>query len=1142
MSAILNEAKKREDREKEEQRIREEQRKVQVQRLSQEEFARRVEERQRKTGTGEYGKGGSKDVRAEAVAKQEIKVAAERRAHDEKSRASGGLTAGKRDASGKRKLSATGERPQVTEQDVQRHEREILKEKTQAEIERQRQIERQGGPNQTPGVYTRITQEQERRQRADAERRVSVSGTPSGPQGRVERFADGSTRTTFGLEIVGGKQSVKRSQLTSDQLKQVKELEAGDPDWKYAGELTANEDGSYTFYGQSITEGKRYREELLAYKKESFEQRQANVTAEKQAEEFNKMEERRVAQEEKRIFAEAKDLGYEVKKTETKNADGSVQYEYEYVPIKGKKQYAYIEDPTNPYAPPKKVPVENIARAEAVEKFQSEYEVRDPSALGQYGEFGRGIKAQGESYAEIAGHKPEDVSALNTLLGINQYKGKYEKREGETEAEFRQRVRKAEAKKPAGGKPDTYIDERGRVRGRSTVATSEPAYGSEEYQKRKVFESISKNPARFAGEVFVEGALFAAGGEVVSLGAKGGAKVVKVVKNVIKKAPKPEPVPAPKRSFSTMDDIATRIEEPSMSGTRQVLEVKPTAPKTVAKTAKKPAAVDNKGRFTREDIERGLRQDTAEPSMKPSREKLINDIKPDLDESQRIDQTVRRRPDIEVRPTLESDVFIDIDKGFGSFKGGGGGGKPPKGSEPGDGSEKKVTTMDDILKKRQGSGSQERPPEGFESGSEGQVLLMEEPRAKPKGVRPKKKLKDQEIDQEIRQQVDEYHDTPKSLERIYDEVVDDQSLRLKQKKTKELIERKQPEVDQAVRDSDQVTEEIKQLDSELEQLNAEEAALKEEEILGAASPETVHANNHRLAEITTRKTEITLEKDKKIDDLNKIQERKANVERDIESIKSRRKIRKEEFLGAKQRVFERKIKKEGKVTLEESGIARPQTMGVSLTSIGFGGETGVERAQAARLKKVKTVPQEEYIDLALPSGKQQTVQEVEFFPRQGQKQKEAFVIKDTGKFDDLFITTPKQDVKLTTGQGQRQEFGGRGKTTTTGKTPTESPKVPERPGLTGVPFLPPSGGGGGGGGEEPKQLGGVGIKDYGVENILFEPFSLTEKGTFKYSGKEVKDRFAGVDAEVGLSDVQSILFGGKGKKGKKSKGLFDGLL
>ena len=91
------------------------------------------------------------------------------------------------------------------------------------------------------------------------------------------------------------------------------------------------------------------------------------------------------------------------------------------------------------------------------------------------------------------------------------------------------------------------------------------------------------------------------------------------------------------------------------------------------------------------------------------------------------------------------------------------------------------------------------------------------------------------------------------------------------------------------------------------------------------------------------------------------------------------------------------------------------------------------------------------------------------------------------------------------------------------------------------PLLLPGGGGGFITGKEPKELGGVGIKDYSVENILFESFSLKESGAFKYSPKELKTKEATAAEETGFADVNALLFGtGKGKK-KKKDDLFAGL-
>lgn len=1187
---------------------------MKAERLSQAEFAKRVAERQRITGQGRGKEEGAEEARAKAEMREEARL----QVLQEKAKAPAGVTAGRRH--------------KASESEIEVKEREILRQRSLDEVQRQRRIEAGGGPNQGPGTYARIAKErgidvypaptprgesydaergrqtseteaerqlrlkQEFEQRTgraleltpgqkealhkrrveslspedrqtyeslksspasaesfldvrekQAARRTIVFGTPSGPTGQTTIGPDGSAVSILGSTIVGGPSEqpstlkVKRGALTADQLRQVKELEAQDPDWKYSGELTPNPDGSYTFYGESITESKRYREELVAVNKANAAIAKQNALSEKDAAAFNRSEEARLAREEKKIFTDAKELGYDIKKTEVKRDDGTVEYQYEYVPIKGKKQYALVDvDPTNPHKGKKKVPVEYLGRGEAVAQFQKEYAVRDTSALGQFGEFGTGIKAQGESYAEVVGYKPSDASALNTVMGINPYQGKYQKKEGETDAQFRKRVVELEAKErraAEGRKTETYVDERGRtkIRGVEAGKPTEAEYGSVEYQKQKVFESIAKNPARFTGELFTEGVAFAAGGEVVSAGAKGVAKVVKVIKSVAKGGKAAGEVGAPAartttgRSFGNIDEmVGGRFE----SGGRLKTEVVRAKPEKIAKVAK---STDNRGRFTRENIERGFKLDTAEPSMKPSPQKVAKEIKPDLDESQRIEQAVMPRPDVEVRPTLESDTVLtfpkDTDFYGGAGAGIGGGGRP---SRPGD------------------TGKGGRPEQPKEEGreiktDEGQLLILKEPEIKPKAAR-RKTAKEKQIEEQLQKQTEEFGAAPsKTLKDIYTEIPEDASLKLKQKKTEELIQRKQPEIDQAVRDSEDVKGEIKNLDDEMKQLEAEEEALKQQELLGDATQEQAHEINQRLGDISNRKNEIIWAKDRKLDDLQRIQERKAQMEKDVEAIRERRKIKKAEYLGAKQRVMERKIEREGKAVVQETPIYRPENKGVSLGSLGFGGETGFERMQLLRKQKLRTTPQEEE---RLPQHITFIRQEREIIsvPKQrGMVRQDLLTVPKQGaKTDEMFITTPKQDLlidTLTIPKEERITTAKTGLLTEGLRTPKPPGEKPARPPTTAPPLMFPLGGGGSITGKEPKELGGVGIKDYSVENILFQSFSLTEKGGFKYTGEELRGKDKELKEQIGFGSVESVLFGGKPKKGKKGKGkgMFEGL-
>jgi len=235
----------------------------------------------------------------------------------------------------------------------------------------------------------------------------------------------------------------------------------------------------------------------------------------------------------RKIRAEAKEDGYTAVPSKY-DTEGYIT-EFTFKPIKGQRQYQREEvynDPTNPYAGThtERTVVPNSA-IDSIENLGKNYAPEKSNAFGQFGEFGRGVRSGAEGIAEIAGHKPVYASAFNTLLGINPYQGKYQKREGETDAQFRTRVRQAEAKRE---RPEIGSYERGKG---PRVTKVEPVLGSAEYQKQETYKIIETNPARFAGELFFEGAAVIAttkgSGAVIKAGIKGaryvgkGARIVR---------------------------------------------------------------------------------------------------------------------------------------------------------------------------------------------------------------------------------------------------------------------------------------------------------------------------------------------------------------------------------------------------------------------------------------------------------------------------------------------------------------------------------------------------------------------------------------------------------------------------------------
>ena len=451
-------------------------------------------------------------------------------------------------------------------------------------------------------------------------------------------------------------------------------------------------------------------------------------------------------------------------------------------------------------------------------------------------------------------------------------------------------------------------------------------------------------------------------------------------------------------------------------------------------------------------------------------------IKPELSEKFNVESFVGKPPSGEIRPTLESDILVKRP----SKGGGGGGGEKPK--PPSGGSKrapKKITTIEDINKRLEIG--QPKPTGKEVEVGRGQVAIL---KAEEKT---------------IKEQVAPFHRTPKSIKKIEEGVVKNRRLILKVRKTEQVLIKPRKKVKE-IQDRLDVIEQ--RLANVQERLATETDPLKIEELQA------------RLKDLSQQRTRL----------LQKRDELTTRIQNTIE----RRKLRRADFLGAKQDVFKEKIVQEGKgKSLQEMKITRLSSAGAGeIVSLGFKGETGYGRVQAFKQKQQQkqrerqTTEQQRQLEQA---SKQETGQTT----RTGQKQKELFKFKPaqlTGQVE-LFSTKQLTKQGTLTRQGQRT-----GQRTTTGGTTTTTtvPKVPKTT-LKAPPLI--FGGGGSSGIKFGEGKGGAtNLKKLGVIN----PF--IGKGAFNIKGEEGAKGSSAAQLSGYTRPVKS-LFGKAGKRKKKKGGL-----
>lgn len=356
----------------------------------------RINELQRRTGMGEYGKGGSKDVRAEAVAIAEAKVAAERQIISERQAViaaeTGGIKAGQRGTGGKRVTSATGIKPTpATEGEINVRAQEILKEKAAAESKRQAQERAREQfkaglfnpqasisdvPRAQPTAVQRAAErdlesESVRRAQEQARLKVEFEAKTGEAQPFTEReqaakqaqaksrlgaygspTAEKKTTTVIqGLTIVGGEKSpTEKASLAPEQFKAKREAlsastraEIAEAEkslgYKYSGEVEFNPStGEYSPLYFTPEAQKQRKEAGAAYKK-ALQDRNREIST------FN----RNAESDRKTLNEIAGRSGYDLKEiTETDKATGTTSIRTDFIPKSGATEYKDVVfiDPT----------------------------------------------------------------------------------------------------------------------------------------------------------------------------------------------------------------------------------------------------------------------------------------------------------------------------------------------------------------------------------------------------------------------------------------------------------------------------------------------------------------------------------------------------------------------------------------------------------------------------------------------------------------------------------------------------------------------------------------------------------------------------------------------------------------------------
>lgn len=1228
-------------------------------------FNATTDERQRQTGMGDYARGGTKDVFAEATAKAEIKVAAQRAVIDEKSK--GSISAGQRNPDGSRVTHASGTRPTFTDDEVAIKEKEILANKARVEVERQREIERSGGPNQTPGVYTRLAQKQnvqfqnqgrqgqpydpsrgrdtgetkaekQVRLKQEFERRTGEAQSYSASEKKVIERQKAQSQV-YGTTIVGG--PAKTFKAPKGALSQADRdfIALQESQGKYyTGEAAIDPiSGQLQFYFGDKAESKKYHDDLLAFNRAQYAAREAE-----------KANQEAVAKQEQTIKdrkTRANELGYEVTyRQATSDEIASGQFAagdmvQEIAPIKGQKQSYFAGTGVKDYIETgfRQEGFETVGGYKAGErvdfsrtddKGNVKYFVQAPPS-----QKAQSFEQPNQSIAEVIGGalfgEQGRVFAKDISIGFEQSANSLGAMIGVSKPGFTFQgaaIEGIEVKTEPGGNKNR----RGEYTGKTVVA-----YSPED--AATIAKVGQERPGRIAGEVAFEAAVTGATAGVGPAGSKavevGGTAARKVASTF----------------FKTGGKIVSKAPETKVvsSGTAEAVKESPSQAKKAMIKAYEGATGIKLNPDEVDVIGGVLTKSGGRLEIAPPKKTLVGRQKPTEYELVKTKDKGRLPVEGEQDPLgilTKEGTFVPTERPLTLLEAGKKVGQVYSG---GNKLKNVAKGSDDLFAKEytevvesEATGLKRATPDrpvGVTNEPSGATFTKSELDAiGPKYGESKNYITTGEETKAaetrtsgylgystkdlLKSQIDQLHNTPKTLAKIYDETVNDPALLLKQRKTEQLVAKEQPSLNKADAELTRLQEQS--------QAKAEQIATKQQEI----------SEINQSAGLTSLSSEVnTADVAKLEDDILRLQNEKQAIDskvtqargkRDaildkIDRVRERRKITNAEFMGAKQRVFDRKINQEGKgESLKDLGITKETSAGLSLEqiskpttaptigkkakqeildrtviqdknikasdviglggaaelytvkgSLGLGGKTGAER------KKKKTVDFEliSYDTPQIFDAPQKPGTGSRSRPQSRQESESKLISDTTPAFELITESTKKVSIASEPANPTLQPLEnlidipkigertvdkprtrpdrrstpitipkeipaldmtiGEDLLTIPAHTPITGPKSPTRPPknpLAPPKIIPaelqfPAGGGGygrGAGLENPF----VGIKEHGVENVLFQGYSLNEQGGFKYPVKIAKQK-----PLVTGPSFEEVLFGKQPPKGKKKK-------
>jgi hypothetical protein len=1061
----------------------------------QEQFRKTVEERQRATGMGEYGAGGSKDVRAAAIATAEAKETARKTIIDERSKASGGLSVGGRRPDKSRITSVTGVRPieptaeeiaaRVDVKQINRRTKDLIQRQqehgTYTGVESSRELRREGKLPRTPTTSavkivkhsgdqykSRYTKEERQAQTEEDFALFRQAKAEAEQQGLT--FSQATIRRTEkpvegGVEIstkIGGFKGVA---LTAKEQKRQQREAQTQAEFELFNQAKAEAEAK----GEVITSTKFTTQNgvtKLKYKTEIAGAAKATTPAPPQPK----------VQTEAEYLASQKAAGLKFTGKKSVNLEtGETSFEFIDLNEQRKANKEYVDTTRAIKKDASELGFVAVPKSKDEHGYVTEFEFKEKPGATQYIVLDYPTKnyKAGEKIPISKTDEKGNVTQLNPFYST--LEAPTSKTPGHEFLKGFADVQQAAIGAPLEGKeaPYTISEELGKL-----LPTAEEAklgrriYKSETYKartkeaKERLGEAYAANPERFVGQIGGEIVLgYATGegaGEVVGLGTRAIPKVAKIVG----KLRVSRELPGVTRTADTV-----KIE-PKFNQTGKVTKTFKSERVELGSGTTKVQKAPSEFKNITINLERGSIKSIKSPTK----------IKPELSEKFNVESFVGKPPGGEIRPTLESDVLVKRP----SKGGGGGGGEKPK--PPSGGSKrapKKITTIEDINKRLEIG--QPKPTGKEVEVGRGQVAVLKEERA----LKGEEKL--------IHEGVKPYHKTPKSIRKIEMGVHKNRRLILKVRKTEEVLIKPRKKV--------------KELQDRLDNVE-QRLAVVQERLANETDPLKIEDLQAQLKDLSQRRARIIQQRDELL----------TRIQNTIE----RRKLRRSDFLSAKQEVFKEKIVQEGKgKSLQELKITRLSAAGAGqLVSLGFGGETGYGRVQAFKQKQQQkqrerqTTEQQRQLEQA-------TKQETGQTTRTGQKQKELFKFKQaqvTGQIE-LFSTKQLTKQGTLTRQGQRT-----GQRTTTGGTTTTTtvPKVPKTT-LKAPPLI--FGGGGSSGIKFGEGKGGAtNLKKLGVIN----PF--IGKGAFNIKGEEGAKGSSAAQLSGYTRPVKS-LFGKAGKRKKKKGGL-----